>query len=121
MRFWQILGDALGLVEKDKRSPKVEPKRESIDFLNTKVSILMPVSFRDITRFVQALNKNQPLIVNFNNLNPTQAERSLDFVCGAVCALGGKLEKIDHGIYFYAPKGVKVENDKKYRGKTYAN
>ena len=122
MKFWQVLGNAFGFEESAiKQTQPQEKQNESINLLDTKISILKPVTFKDITRFVQILRQNQPLIVNFNNLNSNEAERSLDFVCGAVCALNGKLERIGQGIYFYAPKGLRVESEKRHKGRSYAN
>ncbi len=122
MKFWDFITTTLGLSEVSepvkKRSPQITP---NLEMHGSKISIQTPVDFNDITRFVRSLNKNIPLIVNFSSLKPNEAERSLDFVCGAVCALNGKLERIGDGIYFYAPAGVSVETDKKYKGKRYGN
>lgn len=123
MGFWDFVALGLGLTEQEpqniKRNPSIKINEPS--FCGDKISIQTPVDFDDITRFVQSLNKNVPLIVNFGCLKPNIAERSLDFVCGAVCALNGKLERIGEGIYFYAPKGVSVETDKKYKRKRYGD
>lgn len=117
MGFWDIITAGLGLEEvksKNKSPPRVE-KPDYVSVLGEKISIKKPVTFYDITQLVAGLRKNVPLIVNFMNLEPRDAERSLDFVCGAVCATGGSLERIGEGIYFYAPASIKVEIDKKYK------
>lgn len=119
MGFWDILTTGLGLCEvaESKKTPKkvVEPEPKSV--FGDKITIQKPVTFYDITIFVKNLGKNEPLIVNFTSLEPSEAERSLDFVCGAVCALGGTLERIGKGIYFYAPAGIRVDADKRYKRK----
>lgn len=125
MSFWDYLTAGMGLVEKSEnrsRRPRALSKKKSIDysFDDKKISIFEPVDFPDVVRFVRSLNRGTPIIVNFGSLNPESAERGLDFVCGAVCALGGKLERIGDGIYFYAPKNVAVENYKKSKGKNNA-
>ncbi len=119
MKFWDFISTTLGFSESDLKPTTPTTKNQSV--FNSKISIQTPVTFDDITRFVKSLSKNIPLIVNFSKLNPQEAERSLDFVCGAVCALNGKLELIGEGIYFYAPSGMTVESDNKHKGKFYAN
>lgn len=124
MSFWDYLTAGMGLVEKDEeksRRPRALPKRKNIDysFDDSKISIIEPVDFPDVVRFVRSLSKGYPVIVNFCSLASESAERGLDFVCGAVCALNGKLERIGDGIYFYAPKKVAVENLKN-KGKSNA-
>lgn len=93
-----------------------EFERLNIDSLDaSKIGIYRPVTFYDITKLVRIMGKNTPLIVNFMELKPTEAGRSLDFVCGGVCALGGRFEKIGDGIYFFAPKKPTLNTDKKYK------
>lgn len=128
MGFWDYLTAGLGLMEQEEqhspriRKPIIQKRKTAIDyeFNDRKIAIQEPVDFPDIVRFVKSLSGNVPLIVNFGSLRPENATRGLDFVCGAVCALGGKLQRIVEGIYFYAPKGVAVETDKKHKGKEYA-
>ena len=116
MKFWQAIGDAIGV----KSSPLSSQKIENAN-IDSSLVICSPIDFKDIMRFVAVLRKNEPVIVNFASLKPSEAERSLDFVCGAVCALDGRLERIGEGIYFFAPKKVKVEIDKKSKGRNYAD
>lgn len=120
MKFWQVLSEIFG-ADNANKAKNNQNYNENIAFLNTKVSIHKPVSFKDIVKFVEIMRENMPLIVNFKYLKTEEAERCLDFVCGAVCALHGSLENIGEGIYFYAPKSVKVENYKRIKGKNYAN
>lgn len=114
MGFLDYITAGLGLLEQEQpkkvRKPNAQKKATSINyqFTDSKIAIQEPINFQDIVHFVKSLSGNIPLIVNFSSLRMENAERGLDFVCGAVCALGGKLERIGDGIYFYAPKGFKV-------------
>jgi FtsZ-interacting cell division protein YlmF len=115
MSFWQILGQTFGVSEKHdykKYSQKIEDAS-----IHSSLSICTPVNFDDITRFVITLRKNEPVIVNFSKLNPKEADRCLDFVCGAICVLDGKLEKIGEGIFIFVPAKIKLETDKKIQRK----
>lgn len=98
------------------RRPRVGGEVAGLDVSGmdtTQISIFQPVTFFDITQLVKKMRGNSPLIINFLRLDHSQAERSLDFVCGAVCALNGKFEKIGEGIYFFAPAQVSIHTDKK--------
>ncbi len=117
MGFFDLLSATLGMHE----IPEKKPRKIKVDLNSQKsvfgdrLSIFAPVSFADIVNLTKTLRKNEPVIVNFLNIQRDEAERSLDFICGAVCALGGKLERIGEGIYFYAPQGVRVDIDKRYK------
>jgi len=107
MSFWDII---IG------KAPRVAGTTSiNIEGLDTsQMGIYSPNTFADIIALVKKMGKNLPLIVNFMGLDGT-VNRSVDFVCGAVCALGGRLEKIGEGIYFFAPKNVQIDKDKKYK------
>ncbi len=116
MNFLDYLSASLGFVPVKEKARQVRrpQKRNLADIESTnsrKISIFAPVNFEDIVRFVRGLGGNVPLIVNFCDLDPEIAERSLDFVCGAVCALDGKLQRIGEGIYFFAPRTIKIETN----------
>ncbi len=114
MGFWDSISASLGLLE---RNEKYREKKSQLNsrvpverVKSNKIAICKPRTFSDIVRFVDKLRENIPIIVNFTELNVEHVERSLDFVCGAVCALDGVLERIGDGIYFYAPPSMCVEN-----------
>ncbi len=122
MNFLDYLSASLGFVPVKEKARKVtRPQKRTPATLESansrKISIFAPVNFDDIVRFVRDLSGNVPLIVNFCDLEPNIAERSLDFVCGAVCALGGKLQRIGEGIYFFAPKNIKIETNSQRKDK----
>ncbi len=114
MSFLDYISAGLGLVEKQTpkqtRKPQAKKFFNKIDyqFSDSKIAIIEPIDFRDIVKFVENLRSNIPVIVNFSSLRTENATRGLDFVCGAVCALNGKLERIGDGIYFYAPHNLKI-------------
>lgn len=113
MGFWDIISGGL-------RDRTATGNRQiggvDVSTLDTsQIGIFAPVTFYDITQFVRKMRANSPMIVNFMALDHSQAERSLDFVCGAVCALNGRFEKIGEGIYFFAPSNIKLQTDKKQK------
>ncbi len=104
MGFWDYVGIGLGLSEQTKEKPS-KPKKKT----KCKIVICEPKDFCDIVHFVGKLRENKPVIVNFSRLE-SNVERGLDFVCGAVCALNGRLQRIKEGLYFYAPSNLEIEN-----------
>ncbi|MBQ7976998.1 MAG: cell division protein SepF [Clostridia bacterium] len=126
MSFWDYLTAGMGLVEKTPSVRQSRPPINKTSMLNhsldeRKITICEPVEFTDIVDFVKNLRRGVPVIVNFRSINHDCAERGLDFVCGAVCALGGKLERIGDGIYFYAPVNIAVESKNRSKGRKNAN
>ena len=113
MGFWDMVAAGLGFTEKveQKRTPVcvIPPKKEKEAIVGDKITIQKPVTLCDVVRLVKLLRHNEPMIINFVDLDSSEAERSLDFICGAVCALGGNFEQIGGGIYFYAPRGLSVK------------
>ncbi len=113
MGFWDVIS---GTAKDKTTSSTSQIGGLDISTMDTsQIGIFAPVTFYDITQFVRRMRANLPLIVNFMALDHSQAERSLDFVCGAVCALNGRFEKIGEGIYFFAPSNVKLQTDKKHK------
>ena len=57
----------------------------------------------------------RPVVINFENTDPHEAARIVDFVSGATFALDGKLEKIGKDIFICVPVNVTVDyTDKEY-------
>jgi len=115
MGFLDYLSLGLGFCEREPqrkiRQPTLKTRKRTT---RGQIAICEPVDFYDIVRFVGKLRRNMPIIVNFSRLKEN-VERGLDFVCGAVCALNGNLERISEGVYFYAPPNLVVENLKDKR------
>ncbi len=109
MGFWDLLCTSLGLREENEHKTTNQIP-QSVSYKGQKISICVPTNFQEVVQFVKNLYHQIPIIVNFASLKPNEAVRSLDFVCGAVCAMRGELQKIGKGIYFYAPKDMQVLN-----------
>ncbi len=72
------------------------------------VAIISPRGFQDIVDLVDFISGGRTAVVDFNNLATNSAERSIDFLSGAVFALGGSMEQVSDGLYLYAPSGVRL-------------
>ena len=80
-----------------------------------KVVIVEPKAFEDSENIANQLRDMRPVVINFENTDPHEAARIVDFVSGATFALDGKLEKIGKDIFICVPVNVTVDyTDKEY-------
>ena len=80
-----------------------------------KVVIVEPKAFDDSENITNQLRDMRPVVINFENTDPHEAARIVDFVSGATFALDGKLEKIGKDIFICVPVNVTVDyTDKEY-------
>ena len=92
--------------ENDDTTKKVNNPKE---VQNTdSVAIICPRFFQDVVDLVDFIAGGRTAVVDFNELATSSAERSIDFLSGAVFALKGSMEKVSEGLYLYAPQGVRL-------------
>ncbi len=74
----------------------------------SKLIVYRPVSYEDVNNVIQYLKNDQPIIVNMEKLNKEVAQRILDVIYGAICAVDGKLYKVNGRIFIASPAGCDV-------------
>lgn len=74
----------------------------------SKLIVYRPVSYEDVNNVIQYLKNDQPVIVNMEKLNKEVAQRILDVIYGAICAVDGKLYKVNGRIFIASPAGCDV-------------
>lgn len=80
-----------------------------------KVVIVAPKSYEDSQDIASNLREVRPVVINFENTDPHEAARIVDFISGATYALDGKLEKIGKNIFICVPNNISVDhNDKAF-------
>lgn len=84
-----------------------------------KMIVFKPVSYEETQSIIDNLKSRKPIIVNMEDLELDCAQRILDFMAGAICALDGEIYKISRGIFVVAPAnydiiGSEDENDETY-------
>ena len=67
-----------------------------------------PSTYEEIKRLVEYLKQGEPAIVNLDKITENEAQRSLDFISGAACALGGKLQRITGNYFLVTPDGYNI-------------
>lgn len=73
-----------------------------------KMIVYHPVSYEDTQIIIDNLKNRKPVIVNMEDLDVDCAQRILDFLSGAIYALGGTMCKISRGIFVVAPNNYDV-------------
>ncbi|MBO5435210.1 cell division protein SepF [bacterium] len=74
------------------------------------VRVMEPRSFDDAAQIVQNLKDRQTIVLNLHLLDKAQAQRTIDFVCGAAHALNGKPQKVGD-IFIFTPSNVTLSVD----------
>lgn len=75
------------------------------------VSIQKPTNFDDSEDICDMLIKGHPVVVNLEGFDPDDAQRIMDFLCGCIYAMDGKLNQISKYIFIFSPDGVDVSGD----------
>lgn len=78
--------------------------------------------FEEVKKVTSHLKLNRVVICDFNNLEPAEGQRALDFVCGACAAIDADIQRAGTvgSLYIVTPAGVNTvgdENDEfRYKG-----
>lgn len=85
--------------------------------------VYQPVSYDDTQNIIDNLKAKKPVIVNLESLDQDVAQRTLDFMSGAVYALNGNIHKISRGIFVLAPTNVDISGNipEELKGKNFFN
>ena len=62
---------------------------------------------------MQQLLEQKTVILNLHLLDKETSQRTIDFVCGATYALGGKPQKIGDTVFVFTPDSVQLSVDTK--------
>ena len=74
----------------------------------TRVSVVHPTSFNDAQALADRFKRQQPVIVNLQNIDRDLSRRLIDFASGLCYALNGSMEKVAQGVYLLTPANVSV-------------
>lgn len=77
------------------------------------IGVICPEKFSDVEILITRLRNKEGLIVDFENIPPTLAQRMLDFLSGGVFALNGTVRKLKYKMYILIPRGVKISTVRK--------
>jgi len=92
----------------DRRAPVVPITAAPQKLANFKVLVVEPRSFEEVQTIVDQMRSRRPVILNLEALDRELAQKILNFMNGAICALGGEAQRVSSNIFFFAPQGVDV-------------
>ncbi|HBT48114.1 MAG TPA: cell division protein SepF [Peptococcaceae bacterium] len=76
-----------------------------------RLMVVHPQSYEQGALLAENLKNYRPVIVNLEKMPPEEARRLLDFLSGAVFALGGRVSRVGHAIFVFAPSNVDLSGD----------
>lgn len=88
---------------------KVVPIRTTMKGLE--VCIMKPTSFEDSQEICDTLLTGRATVINLEGFDDKLAQRTMDFISGAVYAINGKLHRISNCIFIVSPDTVDISGD----------
>lgn len=73
------------------------------------ILIVTPKTLSEVQDIIDNLRNRQAIIVEFNRINEKSAQRILDFLNGAIYALGGCEQRIADNMFLFTPGGVSIQ------------
>ncbi|NBQ20620.1 MAG: cell division protein SepF [Synechococcaceae bacterium WB6_3B_236] len=74
------------------------------------ILVLRPLSDLETELAVVALQAHSAVVVDLSQLEPVQAQRFVDFVSGALCALDGEARRISDRVFLFAPSAIHISS-----------
>lgn len=72
------------------------------------ITIETPRTYRDVQLLIDRLRMREQVIVDLSSLNQESAYRILDFMSGAIYALGGSIQQLANNYFLFVPSGVTI-------------
>ena len=94
---------------RERRSSKVVKLQDNPTQL--RVVVVQPNTFDEAKDITNHLKQDKPVVVNLESVDGALAHRIFDFLCGAVYALDGSIQKISNRIFIIAPENVEIMTD----------
>lgn len=95
-------------------APLVTKKPKVVNIAATtqlKVVVISIEEFDEAREVADHLRSKKPVVINLEKLGKDVARRVIDFISGAVYALGGSIQKVSGGIFLIAPYNVDIMSD----------
>ncbi|MDE6188709.1 MAG: cell division protein SepF [Clostridia bacterium] len=94
---------------------KKQPTYSQGDLQN--ILIVTPKTLSEVQDIIDSLRNRQAIIVQFNKINEKYAQRILDFLNGAIYALGGCEQRIGDNMFLFTPGGVSIQGPSSLKNK----
>lgn len=84
-----------------KKSPSITPTYSNLSTIRAR-------NLNDCAIIVGALKERHGVILDISNLDKVQAQRILDFMSGAICALQGNVNSLGNNSYLFTTNDVNI-------------
>lgn len=81
------------------------------------VTIRHPRTYQDVQNLIDRLRMREQVIVDFSTLNQQSVFRILDFLSGAIYALGGSVQQLGENLFLFVPAGVAINVPPEFAGR----
>jgi cell division inhibitor SepF len=81
----------------------------------TRVSVLEPSSFNDAQALADRFKRQQPVILNLQNVDGDLSRRMVDFCSGLTYALDGHIQTVASRVFLLTPHNVEVSAEERKR------
>src|ERR671921_877377 len=101
-----------------RHSPNQNPPahlRPVPDNRTTRVSVLEPSSFNDAQNLADRFKRQQPVILNLQNVDGDLSRRMVDFCSGLTYALDGNIQSVANRVFLLTPRDVEVSAEERKR------
>jgi len=85
------------------------------DQRTTRVSVLEPSSFNDAQNLADRYKRQQPVILNLQNVDGDLSRRMVDFCSGLTYALDGNIQSVANRVFLLTPRDVEVSAEERKR------
>jgi len=80
-----------------------------------RVSVLEPSSFNDAQALADRFKRQQPVILNLQNVDGDLSRRMVDFCAGLTYALDGQIQTVANRVFLLTPRNVEVSAEERKR------
>ena len=81
----------------------------------TRVSVVDPSSFNDAQALADRFKRQQPVILNLQQVDEELGRRMVDFCSGLTYALDGQIQEVANRVFFLTPRNVEVSAEERKR------
>jgi cell division inhibitor SepF len=81
----------------------------------TRVSVVEPSSFNDAQALADRFKRQQPVILNLQNVDGDLARRMVDFCAGLTYALDGHIQTVASRVFLLTPRNIEVSAEERKR------
>ena len=114
--FGTSLGDLFGSEGsgRDRYKDASQPHLRAVpDQRPAKVSVVEPASFNDAQALADRFKRQQPVILNLQNVDGDLSRRMVDFCSGLTYAMDGNIQTVASRVFLLTPRDVEVSAEER--------